>query len=221
MALLATLMCGATAAGASMVLYMPPRDLAGHAGLIFAGTVTGSRPEKVRGTVITYVVFRDLRLAKGTATGDSVLLALEGGTVGNDLIVVTGQPNFEVGNRYVLFVLPDRGPGKNSLTPVVGLYQGYFKVERLPGSRGSIVLDGLLRPVVRISPDQVTVVMPDSLFPAAIRERMIARGNADSLREARWGLEHRNRGGVLREPEDPGTRVSEEEFLEAVRGFSQ
>jgi len=203
-----SLLLSAATGQATMVNSLQPRHIAATSGFVFAGTVSALRVERVKGAIVTKVVFRDLRFAKGSTKGDSLVLSLAGGSIGDEIEVVDGQPSFDLGARYVVFALADRGSPGNSFMPVVGLYQGYFRVKQGRGG-ARVVHDFRGLPVVAMIPDRVTVACPDSLLPPNLRGRHFPSHEHKLTREVLYGSD------------DPGTRLTEGELLEAVRGFSR
>jgi hypothetical protein len=193
---------------ASIVREMPPQQLVHYAKLAFAGTVIDTKPERLGETIVTRVVFSDLRFAKGKAATPTLTLTLEGGRIGEEGISVSGQPGFLLGQRYIVLTTTDVGEVERELIPVVGLYQGVFRITK-DGRGRSVVLDPFSRAVVRISADRLTVVLPDSLVSAKYRGRV----DQPERDEDRHGSPHE----IVYERNDPGTRLTEEEFLNALR----
>ena len=73
--------------------------------------------------IVTVVTFRVERGLKGQL-GRELQLELLGGEVGTVRMEVEGMPQFRAGERDVLFLSPNR----QSVSPIVGLYQGRFRV---------------------------------------------------------------------------------------------
>jgi hypothetical protein len=75
----------------------------------------------------TYVTVGELEVLKGTYRQPVITLRMDGGPQGNGkLLVVPGIPNFQVGEKVVLFV---RGNGQR-ICPLVGWEQGLLRVVR-------------------------------------------------------------------------------------------
>jgi hypothetical protein len=94
--------------------------------------------------------------------------------------------------------------------------QGQFQVVRDSVARRQQVVNYQGMPVVDVTAGWFTVVQMDSLIPARHRERYKAS------RGSTWTIEDRKRAGpwiLLGESEDPGTRLTEEQFLATVRSF--
>jgi hypothetical protein len=218
---LLTLLVTSAESDATLVTPFTPRQAAARSGLVFAGTVSAILPERAHGFIVTRVVFRDLRFGKGASRSDSLVLTLAGGTVGNEFEVVDGQPAFERERRYIVFAISDLGSPANNYMPVIGLHQGYFRVEPASTLGMGRVRDWQGLHLVAVAPERVTVVLPDSLIPAQLRTELDAKRHRDAVHgrspEAQAGQPRR----VLLGNEDPGTRLTEEEFLTAVREFSR
>jgi hypothetical protein len=205
---------------ATLFTSFTPQEAAARSGYVFAGTVSAVRSARVGGGIVTKVVFRDLEFGKGVAQTDSLLLSLAGGAVGNDLVVFDDQPTFEQGGRYIVFAIADLGSPRNSYLPVIGLGQGQFRVGPALVRGDGRVLDSQGLPVMAIRSDRITVILPDSLIPAAVRKQF----DAKRWQELMAGT--RQRGGIsprriVLQQDDTGLRVTEREFLEAVRQFSR
>jgi hypothetical protein len=192
---------------------LSPLQLARYSATVFAGTAVRSHTERTSGRIITTVTFRNLRIAKGLPV-DSISLVLEGGTIGGEMVAVDGQPGFQVGDRYIVFASDSKSDqAQRWYLPVVGLYEGLFLVRRDAATGEARVFNSLGFPLVPLTPERAVVVRPDSFLPERKREqlrRMRIEGKDQRAREEAI---------PLWEDEDPGTRVTEEEFLEIVRGF--
>jgi hypothetical protein len=190
-------------ANATMVSPVAPKELFALAGYVFSGTVASVHAERMDGTIVSNVVFRDLHVVKGPSQPDSLVLTLDGGIVGNDLISVDGQPQFTIDERYIVFVSQDLGSGGYHM-PVLGLWQGCYSVRN-----DSTVWSGGGWPVVGLTPEQVTVAVPDSLRP---------------IPEGKWMPEQNQYEGpwrIIPERQTLGKRMREAEFLEIVGKFSE
>lgn len=124
-----------TAAGAagSVVPPLPLDKLIASADVVFTGTVvrvetawTGTRTGRA---IVTRVTFRVERALKGEPARDLSLEFL-GGRVGDDALEIHGAPQFEVGQRTVIFARM-RGP---EVSPLAGFNQGRFRVNRDPAT---------------------------------------------------------------------------------------
>lgn len=113
---------------ATTVVPVSFEDLIARSELIFAGQVIDRRSTYLRGPdapIVTDVTFDVLRVLKGSA-GLRTQLTFLGGTVGRDTLIVSGMPQFEVGERDMLFVSADR----IASSPLVGFWQGRFRIVR-------------------------------------------------------------------------------------------
>lgn len=101
--------------------------LAEHAGQVLVGTVQSSRsywaenPRRIE----TELVFGELRFLKGRLpdSGLEFRLVVPGGRVADWELRVSCTPQFAVGERWLLFLLPTY-----KTFPVVGLHQGAFRI---------------------------------------------------------------------------------------------
>jgi hypothetical protein len=196
---------------------MTPERLTQYSDRVFAGDVTSVTTEKAQGRILTRVVFKNLKFAKGEQAADSIRLTLEGGRVGEELVVVDGQPEFEIGLRYIVFATTVGGylgQGPFALR-VVGMQQGCFRVIQAPTVTVTQVLDYDRRPVVQVSADKLTLVLPDSLIPPRLRALRAERDSISHMAAPPESL-RRQPYKVLGEGRDPGTRVTEGAFLSAI-----
>jgi len=141
---------GATAHALSVV----PRsfdELVDLAETVVIGTVSHqeSRWETPAGyrRIYTYVTLADLKMVKGTVDGNQYVLRISGGVVGDEAMSIPGMPQFQDGQRYILFV---RG-NQRDLFPVVGIGQGVFRVVRDERRGEEIVFTQDGRPVEAVS----------------------------------------------------------------------
>lgn len=122
----ATVLAGAAGAQAGTVALSLP-ELANHAGQVIVGTVAGVRPywaddpRRIESEItLERVEYLKGRLADST---DRFALIVPGGEVDGTRMTVGCAPEFRVGERWILFLLPTY---RNH--PVVGLHQGAFLV---------------------------------------------------------------------------------------------
>ena len=115
-------------AGSTTVIPPTFDALVSGARTVFVGEVMSVRSRWIatpRGRAIaTDVTFRVEDVWKGTV-GAVTMLEFMGGTVDGINMEVVGMPQFEVGQRSVLFV-----SGERSASPLVGFMYGRMKVER-------------------------------------------------------------------------------------------
>ncbi len=155
-----TLGVGQSSLEASSVIPLDLQQCVHYSGLAFAGTVSRVRAEYTRdhSTIVTRVTFSHIVVAKGRHNWLTLTMTLEGGRVGPEEIIVPGQPQFELGRRYILLVDSDLGTSDNSYIPVIGMYQGFFTVDKDSSRREDVVMDLNGRPVVAIRDGHVVVL---------------------------------------------------------------
>jgi hypothetical protein len=110
---------------------IPPSfdQLVVQAQLIFQGTVTNVRSqwagEGANRHIESYVTFQVEEKLKGTL-GESYVMRMYGGTVGEDSMGISDAPEFNVGDHDILFV---ENNGTQAI-PLVGIMHGRFRVQR-------------------------------------------------------------------------------------------
>jgi hypothetical protein len=127
----------AAAAGSTTVRPVGFNELVSRSELIFVGQVVDRRSSYLRGAdgpIVTDVVFDVIRVLKGSAGLRTQLMFL-GGTVGRETLIVSGMPRFEIGERDMLFVSGDR----ISSNPLVGFWEGRFRIVRDPATGGDVI----------------------------------------------------------------------------------
>jgi hypothetical protein len=97
-----------------------------EAELIVEGKVVEvtSRWSENRTTIYTDVTLGDLNVVHGEVARDTLTLRFEGGEIDGFRVEVLGAPSFDLGERELLFVRANNV----AVSPVVGVYQGRFKV---------------------------------------------------------------------------------------------
>lgn len=111
----------------SQVEEMSVRRMADLAGQVVIGRVSAVRtywaenPRRIE----SEITLAQIEYAKGAPAGatDAGTFVVPGGTVGDWTLRVSGAPEFAVGEKWMLFVLPTY-----KTHPVVGLYRGAFRV---------------------------------------------------------------------------------------------
>ncbi len=110
---------------------IPPSfdQLVSQAEFIFQGTVTNVRSqwtgEGANRHIESYVTIRVEENLKGTP-GESYVMRMYGGTVGEDSMGISDAPVFNVGDHDILFV---ENNGTQAI-PLVGIMHGRFKIQR-------------------------------------------------------------------------------------------
>jgi hypothetical protein len=139
---------------ASTIVPMNTAGMADHAGQVIIGQVDAVRsywldnPRRIESEVtFEQVTYLKGRLPDSTA---KFTLRVPGGTVGSARMAVCCSPDFAVGQKWVLFLLPTY-----KTHPVVGLYQGAFLVQ--PDADGVeriySLRHGMLEPIAGMSAD--------------------------------------------------------------------
>lgn len=116
-----------TPARASTVEPMNLSTMADHAGQAIVGEVAevnsyrADRPRRIE----SLVVFKNVQYLKGRQrdSTDTFKLVVPGGVIGDEQMRLCCAPTFAVGQKWVLLLLP-----AYRTFPVVGLYQGAFRV---------------------------------------------------------------------------------------------
>lgn len=146
------------AAPGSTVLPMTIQQLADAAGQAIDAVVesTVGAWSADHSTIQTTVRFRDVRYLKGQLldSTDTFTLVVPGGTVGDTQLILTGAPQFEVGQRWLLFLHPTY-----NMHPVVGIFRGAFRIEEdttgethVLDPAGFVVVGVDVRGFVRVAP---------------------------------------------------------------------
>lgn len=107
--------------------------------------------------ILTEVVFESLTVLKGNDPGATIAYRFAGGKVGERRLRIAGMPEFEVGERYVLFA----APALDTLCPIVGWWQGRYRVlPAIPGTE-PVVGDSDGRPVYGFTNGLPVITPPD------------------------------------------------------------
>ncbi len=141
----------AAAASASQVVPMSLDVLADHSGQVIMGTVQrvesfwSQNPKRIE----TKVTFDAVTFLKGSQAiaGDTFELTVPGGAVGEFQMRVCCAPEYNVGDKWVLMLLPTY-----KTYPVVGIYRGALRVKRGDDSVER-VLDASGRSITAIDAD--------------------------------------------------------------------
>lgn len=117
------------AAVASSVVAMNVPTLSDFSGQVIEGKVVSARSYEATDPwrIETEVVFEGVVYLKGAHPGadNAFKLIVPGGTVGDRQMRICCAPKFDVGGRYLLFLLPTY-----KTFPTVGLDQGAFEIRR-------------------------------------------------------------------------------------------
>jgi hypothetical protein len=127
------LLAGLVPAFATSVIPPTFEELVDSATTIFVGETVARRSERFDTLdgplIVTLVTFNVVETLKG-APGLQMHLEFMGGTVGDETLVVSGVPQFNVGDRDVVFV----GKAGNTVSPLIGLAHGRFRISRDPAT---------------------------------------------------------------------------------------
>ncbi len=131
-----------SSAGASTTVAMPIELVADHAAQVIVGEVASVRsyfagnPRRIE----SEITFNHVRYLKGPHPGATrrFRLIVPGGTVGPFQMHISDTPRFQVGETWLLFLLP----GYRTY-PVVGLSQGAFQITAGRVFRGDLPVTGL------------------------------------------------------------------------------
>jgi hypothetical protein len=140
--LLPLILIGVAFVSANATTVIPPtfEQLVQQAELIFQGTVTDVRSvwegEGAQRHIETYVTFQVGDAIKGSVVG-TYTIKLLGGTVGDDTLVITDVPKFQVGDHDILFVEHNG----QQFVPLVGIMYGRFRVQHDDQTGSDIVLN--------------------------------------------------------------------------------
>ena len=164
-------------AEATVVIAKDFDALCAEAQLIFVGTVASTRsqwsdPQKQ--AIETVVTFTDLTWLRGGPQAQ-VELRFGGGEMDGMREAVAGVPDFQVGERRVVFAHDG-----HFVSPIVGFNQGLFRV--VDGADGPVVLDADGKAVTGVgraalqrgASDDRTAALPLDSFLARVRAQMAA-----------------------------------------------
>ncbi|MCY4636558.1 MAG: hypothetical protein OXG04_18980 [Acidobacteria bacterium] len=139
----------ASVALANSVLPMSFSEVVESAEVVAAGTVTAINEtwDAEQEAPFTEVTFSNLDVVKGQVGGEELTLHFLGGPDPDGyVLVVSGMPQFEVGDRAVVF---SAGNGVQ-ISPLVGWSQGLYRLFYDPGQDAFTVADHVGRAVVAI-----------------------------------------------------------------------
>lgn len=152
---------------------VPPTfdQLVQQAELIFQGTVTDTKSvwegEGAQRHIETYVTFQIADSVKGNA-GSSYTIRMLGGTVGDESLVVTDAPKFQVGDREILFVEHNY----DQFVPLVGIGHGRFHVQRDEETGRDVVVDHEGAPVkdlAKLGREEKSVSAAEAITPEQLK----------------------------------------------------
>jgi hypothetical protein len=126
----------------------------------------GIKPGRLIVTQLTLVVEETI---KGRAPA-TLILKVPGGTLNGTTLEIQGLPNFESGERYLLFLRPD---AEHVGDPVVGVNQGFFHVVPVTPGRPAVLVTDSGDFVLAIEENRVVVKAGPQRAaerPATVRE---------------------------------------------------
>jgi hypothetical protein len=193
------------------------RAAARLARMAFAGTVAAKSYRRDGNTPLTDYRFEHVRFARAADRDSNVTISVWG----NWGAVLAEMPVLEVGHRYIILA-SDTGSREDWYIPFVGLSDGVFRVE--PGSGRSRVFtwEGWL--VLAVKGGHLAVLSDRSTQARIVRNAppgpFQVVPQIDSLRGLSGaGMNNATEPGLEIYPLelDPGTALSEQEFLAALR----
>lgn len=130
--------------------------------LIFEGQVIDRQVRRAdRGGLInTYVTFRVVDVLKGNYAGDTLELKFSGGTMGNEIIEVSGLVVPKAGEEGIYFV---EALGRDLLNPLLGWSQGHYLIQELLGQRS----------MLSVKEQPVTAVQSRANIPISIKSQAL------------------------------------------------
>jgi hypothetical protein len=129
--LLATWLCGASAASATTIVPADFGQMARESDVIVRGTVVNVQSQMTgpRRSIESLITLSVTETMKGTP-GTQAMFRVPGGRVGRLRRVMAGAPEFAIGDEVILF-LKGRAP---ALATPYGLSQGVYRISRAAGA---------------------------------------------------------------------------------------
>ena len=181
--------------------------------LAFAGTVKSVLGRSIDGVIVSDIEFTDVVLARGENEGPSLVITERGGTFGDMMTVSVDLPQFEIGQRYVVLSY-GRGAAADWYMPIVAFPNGLFRIRTNQSTRERFVVDYEGRDIAAIRNDHLVLLQLPS-------KKASLSGEEDEISSVFGPIDHKGRSSIAYEiyprRKDPGSRVSEEQFLEEVR----
>ena len=178
MVVAATAIMSTVSARASSVVRMPLPTLADYAGQVVVGTVTSADASwsEANHRVETELVLTGVAYLKGRPADSSgtLRLVIPGGTLAGQRMQICCAPMPRVGQKWLLFLLPSY-----HTFPVVGLYQGAFRIQTISDGVERVYREdhGRLRGVTGV--DQAGFMQLQTLPARSAREKLVG---ADRMR---------------------------------------
>ena len=173
---------------ATTVLEKSFSSLVQDAEVIAIGTVTTIETEwnAEKKAPFTLVTFSDLEVLKGDESQTEITLHFLGGPTPDGLVMqIAGVPQFALGERTVIFYKGNQ----YQAVPLVGMWQGVYRVVRDPESGGEVIHNharqpvtmlptgegGILHdeaPIIQEQKDQPSTAMPLDTFTQMIEQEL-------------------------------------------------
>ncbi len=184
---------------ATTLIDQPFKKMVHEAEQIFEGVVTSKHSERSKNgkTMYTFVQFSELSPIKGNIEESTITLRLEGGQAGNNRLSVEGMPEFNEGEKVIVFVrkqITDK-----TICPILGWEEGQFKIKFDPEFNKETIEDGLGRKITDYDANKgelITAAGPRVDRPTPIP----VNGTTDKL-------------VVQQEQPNDSNRISKEDFI--------
>jgi len=135
-------------ADATTLIRLNLKDLVDQADLIFVGTAISQEvvPSRDGKFPFTFVAFSVEQVLKGSMKDRPLTLRLAGGQIGKRTVELEGMPEFQRGERYLLFVVQNGEAG----CPLLGWDQGIMQFVRDTQAGKTIMIDAWGAPIFGI-----------------------------------------------------------------------
>lgn len=180
------LLLGAGRAHPTTVIAPTFEELVDRASTVFVGEVVSRRSQRIDTPegplIVTLVTFSVDETLKGASSLQTTLEFL-GGTVGDETLVVGGMPQFNVGDRDVVFV----GSTANAVSPLIGFSHGRFRVTRdaVSGRDSVRTFDGrAFASTAALGSTERPFPLRDAMTLATFRNAILQRVRASAARRA-------------------------------------
>jgi hypothetical protein len=176
---------------ATTLYYKSFNDLMKEAEAVVSGRVVSVNSQyNANKEVYTFVTLDGVEVLSGAYPDSSLTVRLKGGKIEHDISHVIGSPEFEEGEKVILFL---NGNGKN-MVPFVGWTQGVFRVQQDPATSLDVVKDAEGNRVVGVQNGQVLrdqAVQPE----ATILKQNSGAGEAQSQYQGNAGTSDSRQAG--------------------------
>ena len=201
----------------------------GWGDIIFVGTLDRSEVVRSPGAIVTRFHFSQVRYIKGKGPKDEFVLAEVGGRIGNEEVITEYPLDFRVGRRYVANARKGGGPDSSRYYTLYAGGTHLFGIWAETPSGPQVVHIGNGGPLLAVRDRCLLVLRPQSWESAhppsayEVFERPPKRPINDELRlaDSTYAADRTRQdppSGVrlfgLWPHQDPGTRVTEGEFVD-------